>query len=144
MGIKDTTVTFALIFIFIFSLLTYGVVFANNNGATINIGNDDQISGYRTTSESDAILYTTSINGTQKAYSQAQLAAGTDAIGTDSVFKEKVADPKNALFNILEVMQVRIFGGSSAFKIIFTTITGTILIIGTFFLIKLWKGGNPD
>lgn len=144
MGIKDTTISFLLIFIFTISIITFAVGFANNNSTAVNIGDDPDLSGLSSDMESDAITYTTEINGSLKAYADSEVVAGAETLEKGTVFKDKEVSPTNAFKNILDVINKRIFGGDSAFKPIFTALLATILLIGVWYSWKLWKGGNPE
>jgi len=144
MGIKDTTIAFALIFLFSVALISFGISFANNNDTSINIGEDEDLSGLLSSQKSDAITYTTQINGSLKAYADSEVIAGAETLESGGVFKEKSASPINAFKNIISLISKRIFGGDSEFKIVFTTIVSTVLLIGIWYSWKLWKGGNPE
>lgn len=144
MGAKDTTITFALILIFSIALISFATQFATQNDAAVSLGDDPDIGTYTTSARTDTIAYNTEINGTLTSYEESQIIAGSETLVSGSVFKQKKAGPIGTFFSMIGLVQTKIFGGNNDFTIIFSTITATVLLIGTFFSWKLWKGGNPD
>jgi hypothetical protein len=147
MGMKDITIALALIFIFGIAIIGFGISFANHNSTPISISDDGDLSDFDTNQRANQVSYTTTINGSLKAYSDSEVVAGAETLEKGTVFKEKPTSGIDAFKNIMSISFIKIFGGdgdSDGFGIVLTTIITTVLIIGVWASWKLWKGGNPD
>ena len=141
MGQNQMLITFALIFIFSFALVTFGVQFGNLNDANVNIGDDPSLSDYSTESVTRSEAYRVEINGTLKSLQETEITENSE---TGAIVKDKENSNSQAMLSMLSLVQNKIFGGSTASKVIFTTVTSLVLFIFGLYVVKTLRGGNPD
>jgi len=144
MGFKGFGIGLLLIFIFSFAFITYAVDFASNNDAIINIGNDSDISSFKSTAESQMIVYAGESNDSLESFADTKPTDTDELSVTKGIFSGTFTKPLNVFKIIFSLIKSKVFGNNPAFGIIFSAILTTVVIIMLAYLWKLVKGGNPD
>ncbi len=130
--------------IFAIAVVTYAVGFGNDNGASINL-NDDQYTDSLVASEKGNLEdYKESMDSADNILQQSSIAAGDENIEGGAPFKTGPGDIVDAAGNILSSSNKRIFGDSSEFSFIFTTILAFLGAMSMYYIWKAWKGGSAD
>jgi len=141
--IKFTTST-VLIALFAIALITFAANFANDNQASINIGDDSDFSNMNTGMKSDMNTFYSSANTSTDAFSKSTISSQTEASEGGTQFK---VTPTNSLSMATRAINggfKKIFGSDSGFGILFTALIALLGIIAFAYAYKAWVGRNPD
>jgi hypothetical protein len=126
--------------VFAVSLILFAVNFANENDTYTNLDSDFEES--LANSQSNLSTWKTVVVNDSKSYYSSEITEG-ETVTTGGMFK---ASPKNALGTATTFIALSfssVFGSSSEFGWVLTTI-GAFLAFALFlYSWKTWKGGNP-
>jgi len=146
MGQKGYIIGFLMIFIFSFAFMTFAIDFATDNNAALSIADDPtgEISGFTSNVESETILYILEMNDSLTSFTDVEVDDDTEITRTGGVFKDNQRKPQAVFGVVWGLIKSQLFGNDAGFGIIFGAIFATILLIGSMYIWKLIKGGNPD
>lgn len=133
-----------MVSLFAIALTTYAINFASDNNAQVTIADDSDLSNLRTGLITDVNTQNTTSSSISVGFGNATIDTGDDNIRTGSPFKDSIVTPTRSVGRVLSAVRNTIFGGSSAFGIILTSLSAFLVLLGILYVWKTWKGGNPD
>jgi len=150
MGLKDITISFAMVMIFTVALIGAGIQFASLNNADISIADNNEISTYQDGTNAAGKAYSVDINDSLNAYSKTSLDSDQEAFTGGSFLQPTImTQTKDSFGNIISMIYVHILGGggetgTNSYATILYIITGTLGILIVFYVYKFAVGKNPD
>ena len=146
MGQKDFLISSALIVIFVIAFFSFGIGFATDNDANVNIGNSDLVGDLADDAGVEAEAGFLVANASGDSFAEASIAEdnGAGTLVTGSQFKNAPKSNLKTVYNVIRNAQSVIFGEDATAGQIFTVIITLVGTISLLLIWKTWKGGNPD
>lgn len=145
-GLKDIAVTFALIGLFAFAIIMFGISFASKNNASTNIGNDPAITSFNNSVAKEFGSYSDDANQTLTSFSNSNPLIGSLSLifeSVGSIWKTIVGVPFTVYNLTIGLVFKNIFGSDPAFWVIIGTFTSLIFVIIVLYAWQWIRQGTP-
>lgn len=144
MGQIGLTVSITCIVLFTIAILGFGINFAENNDAPINIANDEVMGNLYSDANSNLSQLKEDSNSTYTSIVKSTVDSGSSTFKSAGSLEITFANLLPTFYNVLKASYVRIFGVDSDFGVFLWTFIALIGIIAILYIIKTFLGGNPD
>jgi len=142
MGIKGLSIGFVMIALFTIAILGFAMQFATDNDAAVSIADDSDLVSLYNSGDSYMDDFANASEDTYSSILDTTVEPGSDVIQSAAPFAITPTSMLGTVNNILSVGFSKIFGNE--FGIFLTTFYAMMVLIIGYFIVKLWKGGNPD
>lgn len=133
-----------MVIIFSIAVLSYALNFADVNNAPVGLRNDSAFSDLQSALINEAGPSSKNISNASQAFFNSSIEAGSETFVTGGTFKAVGKTFKEVIPSIFTVISKYLFGGNTTFAVILTFIAILFAIIAILYIVKTWKGGNPD
>lgn len=144
MGLIKYIGSILLLITFTFAIISLSVGFANDNSASVNLGDDAVYSTLNSSLISETVTFIESENDSNEAFAAIEIEGSGQTTPTGGQFKTRTVSPGKMLGSVSETIKTRVFGGDAGFGVVLTILFGFITMVGVFYVWKLWAGRNPD
>jgi len=136
----------ALVFITLFTLaiVGYSIGFANDNGAVVSLDPDSELAGLSSTAQSNINTFSGETNTSTAAFMESTITGADQTTVTGGEFKGGLGTLLGTINAIIKTTRKTLFEDSPAFGVILTALSAFLMFMGTKYMWKTWKGGNPD
>jgi len=143
-GQMDWTISLIMIGLFTIAIVSFVTYFAIDNGSSVNIANDAQISNLLTQTRGNVSSFAGESESTYASIINSTIAPGSTTTTGSGQYAITATSAIGTSKNILLVGYQKIFGSGSGFGIFITTLLGIIGFITILYVVKLWRAGLPD
>lgn len=147
MGLKNLTISMILIFLFVIAIVSFGVGITSDSGASRSITDDDSISNLFNNVSSASSGYNSNSDLGIQAYKNSTTVVGGDTpqkSTEESLFTSIYRVPQQTFGIVFNFIYIKIFGGDTAFLIIFTTIASFIAVLFVAYVVRAIRSGEVD
>jgi len=144
MGFIKYTTALMLVALFSIALVTFAINFASDNSASIDLSDDDDLSGMKDNIKSEVETFHANTETAGQAYAESTISSQTEASEGGTQFK---VTPWNSLSMAREAVSSgwkKIFGEGAGFAVIFTGLVAILGFMMIMYAYKAWVGRNPD
>ena len=142
MGQIQFTTSLIFIALFTVAIIGFAVQFASDNGTTISLADDPEMTILKTNSETELSNLRGSTEGTYQSIVESSIETG-DTTPSGGQFALTPITVIGVVTNVFSVGWTKIFGGDPNFAIFLTTFLAMLGFIIGMYVWKTWRG-NPD
>ena len=135
------TSSLVMIALFSIAIIGFGITFANDNDASINIA-DDNINTFYSQSKDNLSTFKSESEETYTSIVSSKSEPGSDSIKSPGAFTITWSNVFGVITNIVTIGYEKIFGKGGDFQVFLYTFLALISFIAGLLIIKTWRG-NP-
>lgn len=143
MGQIQLTISLVMIGLFTIAILGFGLYFAHDNGAPINIANDSSMTSLYTRSAGNVSSFSSGAESQYQSIVETTIEPESGVAPSTGPFAITPVSALGAVQNIMRVGYTRIFGAESGFNVFLVAFTAIILFLLGLYLYKTLRG-LPD
>ena len=143
MGIAKLSISLTMIALFTIAILGFAINFAADNDAAVDISDDSQLTSLYSNAQSNASGINDAAEDTYQSIIDTTVEPGSDIIQSAAPFAITPFSLLGTVTNIMQVGYIKIFGSGTGFGIFLSTLSGLLVLLLGYFIVQLWKGGNP-
>jgi len=142
MGLSKLTINLMLVTLFSLSLVTFAILFGNDNNGSINLGDDVDFNNSQSNAISDVAVFYTQSNVSYEAFQKSTIQSQTESSEGGTQFKATPSASLSQFKNAITTSFTKIFGSDSNFGVVFTALFAVLGIIISIAAWAAWKGGR--
>ena len=143
MGIAKLSISLTMIALFTIAILGFAINFAVDNDAAVDISDDSQLTSLYSNAQSNASGINDAAEDTYQSIIDTTVEPGSDIIQSAAPFAITPFSLLGTVTNIMQVGYIKVFGSGTGFGIFLSTLSGLLVLLLGYFIVQLWKGGNP-
>lgn len=143
MGTIQITISLMLLTLFTVAIISFATNFATDNNAPVDIGDDSDLASLNTNAQGNTTYFTENASSEYQSIIESTIPVGAQTIQTASPFAITPSSTLGTLKNILQVVNIKIFGSNSAFNIFLVAFVSLLILIIGLYLYKTLRG-FPD
>ena len=148
MGMESTLKNSAFLAVFVIAIITFGILFASNNGSDITIGDDSRLTGVNSTIRTDLSNLEGNADDSQSYALATTLEAGDEHQGSGAQFKVGPYEAMKMSVTAMGSSFSLLFGGdndgSNPFGFIPILFATVLTFLIGYYIIKAWLGRDPE
>ena len=144
MGLIKYVGSILLFTMFVFAIIGLSTNFANDNSAIVDLNEDATYSTLSSDLNKETLHFAKLENASNKAFAEIEIEGSGQTTPTGGQFKKRITSPGNMTRLILTSIRTKTFGGDTNFGIVITALFSFLIMVGVFYVWKLWAGRNPD
>lgn len=143
MGQIQFTVALVMIGLFTVAILGFAVNFASDNGASISVADDPELTILRTDVDENIDEFRSDSQSTYQSIVESSISEGqTTPSGGQFAITPTSSIP--VAKNIIKTGYIKIFGSGGGFGIFMTSFISILVFMLAMFIWKTWVGRNPE